>query len=145
MNGCRRRVRWHGRFVSRDDAPQRVALEHRLAMWVAGLAEPSGAVVFPRLPAAVGVSAVSEPPRKVVLMVDGGAVGQVRNEYGPVPVAPVAAFPSVETALGNHLAVEVAFKRVAFAPLVLHPGKAVVGVVAVLPGGNGVHAKGTVV
>ena len=78
-------------------------------------------------------------------MVDGGAVGQVRNEYGPVPVAPVAAFPSVETALGNHLAVEVAFKRVAFAPLVLHPGKAVVGVVAVLPGGNGVHAKGTVV
>ena len=54
-----------------DDAPQRVALEHRLAMWVAGLAEPPGTVVFPRLPAAVGVTAVGELPRKVVLMVDG--------------------------------------------------------------------------
>ena len=35
-----------------DDAPQRIALEHRFAMWVAGLAEPSGAVVLPRLPCA---------------------------------------------------------------------------------------------
>jgi len=127
------------------DAPQRVALEHRFAMWVAGLAEPPGTVVFPRLPAAVRVAAVGEPPRKVVLVVDGGAVGQVSNEHRPVPVAPVAAFLAVETALGYHLAVEVALKRVAFAALVLHPGKAVVGVIAVFTGGNGAHAKSTVV
>ena len=128
-----------------DDAPQRVALEHRFAMWVAGLAEPPCTVVFPRLPAAVGVSAVGEPPRKVVLVVDGGAVGQVRNEHRPVPVAPVAAFPAVETALGNHFTVRVALKRVAFAPLVLHPGKAVVGIVAILLGGNGVNVGGAIV
>ena len=79
------------------DAPQRVALEHRFAMWVAGLAEPSGTVVFPRLPAAVGVSAVSEPPRKVVLVVHGRAV---------------------ETALSNHLVVRDALKRVAFTAFV---------------------------
>ena len=128
-----------------DDAPQRIALEHRFAMWVAGLAEPSGAVVLPRLPAAVGVTAVSKPPRKVVLMVDGGAVGQVCDEHRSVHVAPVAAFPAVETALGNHLAIEVALKRVAFAALVLHLGKAVVGVVAILLGGNGVHVGGAIV
>ena len=39
-----------------DDAAQRVALEHRLAVLVAGLAGP---------------------PREVVLVVDGGAVGQL--------------------------------------------------------------------
>ena len=80
-----------------DDAPQRVALEHRFAMRVAGLAEPPGTVVFPRLPAAVGVSAVSEPPRKVVPVVHGRAV---------------------ETALSNHLVVRNALKRVAFTAFV---------------------------
>ena len=63
-----------------DYAAQRVALEHRLAVLVAGLAGPPGAVVLPRLPRAVGVPVVGEPPREVVLVVDGGAVGQVRDE-----------------------------------------------------------------
>ena len=76
-----------------DDASQRVAFEHRLAVWVAGLAEPPCTVVLPRLPCAVGVSAVGEPPRKVVLMVHSRAV---------------------ETALSNHLVVRDALKRVAF-------------------------------
>ena len=101
-----------------DDASQRVALEHRFAMWVAGLAEPPGAVVFPRLPAAVRVTAVGEPPRKVVLMVDGGAVGQVCDEHRAVHVSLVAAFLAVEATLGNHLAIEVALKRVAFTAFV---------------------------
>ena len=65
-----------------DDTPQRIALEHRFAMWVAGLAEPPGTVVLPRLPAAVRVAAVSEPPRKVVLMV-GGDVSMSRSTIIP--------------------------------------------------------------
>ena len=59
MNGCRSTV-LNGVAVSylADDAPQRVALEHCFAMWVAGLAEP---------------------PCTVVLVVHGRAVGQVRD------------------------------------------------------------------
>ena len=51
-----------------DDAPQRVALEHRLAMWVAGLAEPPGAVVLPRVGHTVAVASTHHTVVAVVLV-----------------------------------------------------------------------------
>ena len=51
-----------------DDAPQRVALEHRLAMWVAGLAEPPCAVVLPRVGHTVAVASTHHTVVAVVLV-----------------------------------------------------------------------------
>ena len=140
MNGCRSCAQWYGRPVprARCDPARRARTPFRhVGCWPCRAAL-HGRIPMP-LPAAVRVAAVSKPPRKVVLMVDGGAVGQVRNEYGPVPVAPVAAFTTVEATLGYHFTVRVALKRVAFTTLVLHPGKAVV---AVFLGGNDAYTYG---